>query len=485
MTSIETILTITSEKIRFVLDRIEQLKLLRFPSKNPEQFINMFELICKTILNKIDFYRSDFYNSTDEEEKDWIKEEVQLVATLVKDSIAPQLRYIEGASVNRNPCSLVHPLEKLTQNILANTLLIVRPQWKYNFGKVEIMQYYRTATLTFFSAEEQNNIFNNMPDYFEILSFPGFEKTNVLLHVNLGHEIGHHLQEEYFKNENDNYLFKIKEEVANKLPIGKSYEKYTKKINKDTNEVDTYRKRFIQEIISDLFCSKLFGPAALFSFFEMAAFGKNFDNIDEEYLYPPWRTRLRIMLEDLQWSIYNKSFKRVATKRYFREDWATKSIEAFENDMKIIEEIVNNKIDEKHIKSNKLARIAFNSVNESLKEIKRFLNKKLRGHLCLASEEFCKWILLLVERLHYDIPPNEFEIKGIKKISDLKTIFNAGWLFKRAFLSSIFELKGQKDYFDRLYILNRLVLKGIELSDINLKFVQYRNTRGTNGNSFN
>jgi hypothetical protein len=449
----------------------------------------MFALICNKLLDKIDGYREDYYQSTDVDAREYLELDIQLSASLVKNSIAPHLRYIDGASVERNPCSLVYPLEKLTQNILDNTRLIVRPQWRYNFGKVEIMQHYKNKTEYLLTLDEWNVIFKDSPDYFEILSFPGFEKTNVLLHVNLGHEIGHHLQEEYFKHESDNYLFDIKKEVTKKFPKTRSYEELTEKMRRDIEKVRKYRERFIQEIISDLFCSRLFGPAALFAFFEVAIFGKNFDTVDEDYLYPPWRTRLRIMLADLQWRNYNESFKRVfkkVFKKFPKSEWAAKAIGAFEKNMEAIEEIIKNKIDEKNIKSKKLTRIAYNSVNNSLQDIKDFLNEKLSDQLCYSTDYFCKQILFLVQRLHYKIPPNEFEDEDNKvHLADLKTIFNAGWIYKRAFVSSIFESGDKNIFFEHLDILNRLVLKGIELSDIHREFNKYRNSRGNNGNAFN
>jgi hypothetical protein len=484
MTSIDTLLTVTAEKIRFVLNRIEQLKLLRFPSSNPEQLIIIFDNICNNLLNKLDKYRDDYYQLTDDDEKEYLEIDIQFAASLIKNSIAPHLRYIEGASIDRNPCSLVYPLQKLTEDILRNTLLIVRPQWSYNFGKVEIMRHYKEKTQHCFEIEELNAIFANYPEYLEILSFPGFEKTNILLHVNLGHEIGHHLQEEYFKQESNDYLFTINDAVSKLFPRIKSYEKLTDKINQTIETVRKYRERFIQEIISDLFCSRLFGPAALFAFFEVATFTRNFDHVDDNSLHPPWRTRMRIIIDDLEWRNYNNSFKR-AFKKLFKNDWTEKVIKAFENDMIIMEGMIKNKVDEKNIKSNKLAHIAYISVNNSLQDIKNFVNDKLSGHSCNISDDFCKRILYLVQRLHYNIPPNEFEDENNRvHLSDLKTIFNAGWLYKRAFLSSIFDIDDKNEFFERLDILNRLVLKGIELSDIHKEFNNYINSRGMNGDTF-
>jgi hypothetical protein len=482
MTSIESLLTITAEKIRFVLNRIDQLKILRFPSTNPNQLITMFESICNILLTKIDPYLLEYNNSTDDDEKEWIIDEIHMIANMVKKYIAPHLRYIEGASVDRNPCSLVNPLQKLTQDIFPNTKLIVRPQWKYNFAKVEIMNYYLKSTITIFSEDDKKLIFNAAPKFFEIISFPGFEKTNILLHVNLGHELGHHLQEEYFKREGDNYLFKIKDAVA-KFTRNKSYEQKTININEKTKKVVQIRKRFIEEIISDLFCLKLFGPATLFAFLEVATFDKNFDSFDENSLHPPWRTRLRILMEAIEWQDYNESFKKYT--EFFDEEWAPKAIEVFENDMLFIDRIVKDRVDEKNIRDYNLTRIAYNSVNESLIDIKQFLDERIGDYLSYSIDELCKRILFSIQRLYHDIPPNEFEEDKAVYISDLKTIFNAGWLYKRTFLSSIFKAKKQDVFFDDLDKLNRLILKGIELSDINESFSQYKKKRGNNGGSFN
>ena len=57
----------------------------------------------------------------------------------------------------------------------------------------------------------------NLPEKLYIVSFPGLERSNVLLHVNFGHEIGHQIQDEFFSSEEPSYLVSIQREVEEEL----------------------------------------------------------------------------------------------------------------------------------------------------------------------------------------------------------------------------------------------------------------------------
>src|SRR5207248_6529778 len=132
---------------------------------------------------------------------------VKLLVLLTK-TLGARLRYIEGASIERTPWSMVHAVQELAQGLLdKTTALIIRPQWHYNYGGVDVIEEWRSDLnqeadiREVFDAAEWNAIVEGLPKNFYVLSFPGLERDNVLLHVSMGHEIGHLVVGDYLNQE--------------------------------------------------------------------------------------------------------------------------------------------------------------------------------------------------------------------------------------------------------------------------------------------
>ena len=98
MDSLDQLLTMAEGKIRSVEERIQQIELIDFPSKNPRILISMFRRVLQALSKRLDGYQKEFAEETDIDIRARIRSEVQGIAYLVIQHIAAHLRYIEGAS---------------------------------------------------------------------------------------------------------------------------------------------------------------------------------------------------------------------------------------------------------------------------------------------------------------------------------------------------------------------------------------------------
>jgi len=461
-----------AEKVNAFRHRVEQIRILPFPSENPKKLIELHFRIAKRLQVKLNEYYKDLLSATDSDIKHRILGDIKLLVNLVK-RLAAELRFIEGAKVERTPWSLVQPVEKLAQKLLPGTRLIVRPQWHYNYGILEVIDTYKKATESFFDIKDKEEVFNGLPENIHILSFPGLERGNVLLHVNFGHEIGHPLVQQYLLKEDQNYLIDIRQEAAEAThetrPIFQILE-----VEELTKRVSEYRKKALQEILADLISVRLFGLAAVFAIYRISLFSEFFDNISEKSLYPPMRTRLRYCLDAIQWPQYSAALER--TVRGLNDFLDVKN--AVSSKIAQLQNLVRDKRDEENINKKIATRIAYRSVRKALPSALQFINQRTGDTAWHLNEKTAADVFRLVERLKNKVPPNEFASdKGGMKVGELAAIANAGWFYKLTYLPEIFKVDDPTEYFQEIDIINRLVLRGIEMSDLQREYVVFKGNK--------
>ncbi len=487
--SIDHLITTATEKLKAFEYRLNQLGLVRFPSNNPKLLIDLFSRIGRAFQNKVIDYRKAFVEATKIETQRGIHREIVFSVILIK-TLAARLRYIEGASVERTPWSMVHAIEQLAQGLLNNTLLIIRPQWHYNYGGVDVIDEWRSDVDAAFggsideilSPEEWKSIYSQLPQRFYVLSFPGLERDNVLLHVNLGHEIGHIVLEKFLITEDSNSLKRIRARVEETLESEFQASPLLRDsaVEERVTMVQRIRRRALEEIIADFFSIYLFGPAALFALHEVATFAQSLDMVSSfTHWYPPWRLRLRFALQELSWSEWKNRFDQVAGDFHWQSEQirgGTEVLDAVDKYIAGLFQIAAGTADQEFIKKNPLTMIAYESLDDTLTAAKSFLKDQLRLRTFVPSKSACKDILSLMERLHYGIPPNEIVLTDGEepRIADISSIFNAGWFHRVAYLPSMFGFEKPDIYFQQLDILNRLVLKGIEMSDLQREYNAYK-----------
>lgn len=96
-----------------------------------------------------------------------------------------------------------------------------------------------------------------------------------------------------------------------------------------------------------------------------------------------------------------------------------------------------------------------------------------------TSEDFDRDVPRLWERLRQLLPPNDLDINAVESVqpADEVSILNAGWSFYLLHMDDLYHILGSKtaeDRYEAKQVLNRLLTKGIELSQIARRWKEAR-----------
>jgi len=335
------------------------------------------------------------------------------------------LNWLYKAQTRRVPWSFVNSIEKLGYQILPEKQILVCCDDRYNYGicwanKAKVAPY---------------------PYY--IISLPLLHRTNILWHSLIGHELFHPRCSEFIDTYNKKILTEIRDEVA------KAPEKFLP--NKQEGEAETlFSKqekeglllaisdtihfawlRGLQEILCDMACVEMFGPAALLAMRAFSAYSpENSIPEPENNFYPSWQYRLEI--------VWNKFIDESKINYLFSSIHNTEIANSFQREIQKIKSIVEKKEGDKLVKSHKHARVAYEKIDKILDDAVKFVKKTLPSNIeKWHDKETINQIPHLVLRLENGIPPNEVieEIssdgdKYSAKPASLTTILIAGWIYE-------------------------------------------------------
>jgi hypothetical protein len=443
-------------RISLIEKNLRDISLRSFPSESPR---NLYLLIIETC-KKIKDYLLSF--DIDSEAFESAETEDQLIATssYLNYILSWYIESIERSCSEYASWELVRPFESFAENIHGSKIKIVlRPCWELNFWIDDNVIPTLKNHLSMLDVNTINSLFQNQPDDVFIISYPVFDKTNILLQGNLGHELGHPWAKEYIEKTEMRDGSYAKEIGIIRAEI--EQEKHIKEPERQVIErVRRVREGGLKELLCDLVSVRLFGIASLFSCYE---FVKSIDDLDivSSNNYPPWRMRLRLMYEALEDKGTIKKY--VEYKGDTNREFDKAIISSLEEKLSSVKGITDIRDDEKYILSNPIYKIAYNSIKRTMPSVNRFLDGKVR-----SIEDNVKLILDLCNRLESNIPPNANEEDPFRPIvADIRMIMNSGWLDRIYKLSSCPKTEKERDEFikgvDRL---NRLVYKALELSDI-------------------
>jgi hypothetical protein len=124
---------------------------------------------------------------------------------------------------------------------------------------------------------------------------------------------------------------------------------------------------------------------------------------------------------------------------------------------------VSNRKDIETIQKKIAAYCAYELVEGATDSIFRYAEQTV-GDKAYSMDLFRNEVPWLLERLHYDLPPNQIEhtLTDVRQVK-LASILASGWLYKLTDLHLIFGADAG-EYAQRVLMLNRLILKALELS---------------------
>lgn len=399
-------------------------------------------------------------------------------------SIAEHLRFIERSRIANTPWSMVQGTEQfLKHQTSPSTDFIIRPQWSYNYSLLgNFVEAYSTSIqglewIPIESWEESIGKLANESIY--CISFPRIERLNCLLHANWGHEVGHIIAKKWIDNYFDQLWQAEETQIRNKIereiqqeiqrnppPMDPLFAKFVvqEMSAEQVNNAMQVAKQGLTELICDSIGVHLLGPAALAAAIEFSAPL----SIDESPLrcdmYPPWRYRIRKMVEvceqDLQECSVDIDVRNVK--------YPGPVIQPFWNWLKETTYLVQNTADIESLNSNISTREAYRVIENKWQQVKKealnLLPDKSTEPYCLSKQVLT--IEQLVHRLEQDTPPNEIGWWPKNSPSSLENIINAAWIYKIAKIQKDPDW-ASTDNFEKLY---RLILKAIEVSFVHSTF---------------
>jgi hypothetical protein len=193
----------------------------------------------------------------------------------------PLLVNLENAQTRRVPWSFVPSIESFAKVLLPGRLVLTSSDVELNYS----------------ISWTQGAASGKQP--YAVLFVPAIHRIDAFLHVLIGHELFHPTLSPFLANEQSSVLAPLRAACEQYLkgqpPMGPLFER--QRLDEMVETVRYIWLRALEELVCDLGCAAIFGPAAVLA--SMSFFlSHNFDDVPSypEY-YPPFRYRLRTMLD--------------------------------------------------------------------------------------------------------------------------------------------------------------------------------------------
>lgn len=469
-----------------IQERCKRLLSAEFASSAPVSLVRVIDRMCQYLEDAAKaIYRLINWETTDYKDLEPFLCDLRDTDTIIR-SLGANLRCAENARTQIVPWSVVKPIEKFIRDLLPEITVMLTSEWEYNYSiaATDLSSKYRDDLdmyqdlLPAISLEEK--VFQDFKQPFHMISFPSLERKNILLHCLIGHEIGHLISKTYINKDRIarfedsirdivNNIVKSKYIFAEQIPLF-----IQNQIKKET-DLEIKRASFawqvgLAEILSDIVGTLLFGPAMLFSAFEIAIQY----NIDQKphhknSFYPPWRLRLREILRTID-TPDQKFFP--LTKSNFESE-KMKTINSVNQRFELIKKITHEN-EKKEFQDDQILKTVYKEIDKNVSEAKEIFYKHLEYKVIKPSALYKK-LPHLIDRINNKIPPNAYEDSiSNREPATIVEIINAVWFHKISWEDKIFHDDGSfnKDICKDRDRMNRLTLKAIEYADVEKEFMK-------------
>ncbi len=407
-------------------------------------------------------------------------DELQLVNYLLCQT-AEYLRYAERSRVAHSPWSMVQTVEDfLRRQVGTRNDFIIRPQWAYNYGiNIGFVEVYRTSLASFhwFPYQDWEKALGiHKDERIFCISFPRLERLNCLSHALWGHEIGHVIADTwvatdflaFWQAQEPTIRAALQAEYANSpIPIDPLFKQaaIAQWVSAGVDEAMKVAQDGVTELICDAIGVHLFGPAALAASAEFCArFSLDESPLDAEH-YPPWRYRLRLMLQSCDEDLQPHSIKRGKGDPLIYPGAFAGPFVTWLEDVRRLTLVTT---DQTILTGRTITKEVYKAIDANWQSIKvsvlSSLPSKSRSPYRLHKR--LPQIQDLVDRLKAALPPNESGNWPHASPASLEDIINAAWAYKLLMIAEN-PSWGAADEFERLF---RLALKGIESSYVHKAF---------------
>ena len=442
----------------------------QYPSPGPAALLNTIRRINRAVEEKLNQLETDselFSILTSKQAHQHVNRWSQLLPYLHE-----LLGLLDGAEIQNTPSPFVPSLRTLVQKYLPNAELVLASKTSLNYSFLNISQDLRKLLvhIQLIDAAEE------LPEYFVIITFPRVEAENILLHCVIAHEIGHGLYKKHGVSEKLLPLIEIDKakiaEIAQAIYQAEASAAInTSKTSKNSGQGTLYPNEndlraqialfanntitnWLEELGSDAIGFALFGPAYLFALIQLVVSFQLIHNASPSH--PPNSLRVRLLLTMLgSFGKTNASLEIFEDLpiglQQFAENWKSNCdpLDLPEPIWVVIVNAVLGAIDA-------MGKIAIEVIGKSVYVNDQILTINPLRELVVAG-----------------IPPNELiDVKNESfTYPGMIHILNAGWQVLLSDMENFARTFG-KDYksnkVESKAMLNRLILKAVELDNIRL-----------------
>lgn len=284
-----------------------------------------------------------------------------------------------------------------------------------------------------------------LPEWVVILSYPASESTNILLHtIMMGHEVIH--LKDYVDNISSGLIATREIRI-----IKQAVRTEATRLNLDPASLfeatERVLRQWLAELVADLFATRIYGPAYLFSFARLSLALQVMDEYTERH--PSSRMRLGMMLEELRslgYLVRRRQTSKIREELHYWLDFAARPGPRPE--------------DSRYV--------AFQSIARAKARLARRVRAATEGQE-FSVGRFMAEVPPLFEYLQHGIPPSEILDTQLRvsEPASIAGILNAGTLY---YLQGMSELKDmlatveEKPTIVAMTKLSELLARAIEAS---------------------
>ena len=393
-------------------------------------------------------------------------------------SIAQHLRFVERSRTVNTPWSMIQATEHfLKQQVGPDSHFIIRPQWAYNYSLTgEFVEAYRTEIASMPWVQPQvweSSIERLANERIYCIAFPRTERLNAPLHANWGHELGHIIAARWihtkfgqlWNDEEPNIRARVRQAVEQGLSTSSNQALFkdliiNQYVSEFTDSAMEIARDGLTELICDAIGVHLLGPSALAACLEFSA---GF-SLDESPLrcerYPPWRYRLRLMVEACQEDLVEEKAECPGKGDLYPGETVGPFWKWLNEAKCLVAQTPDRQVLQRDSMDNVSVREAYALVENQWKRIRAEALGMLLGEpkKPYSLRERRRTIEDLVAKLENDVPPNEVGTWPDSTPASFEDIINAAWVFKTKMLTGGSNWGSARD----LDKLCRLILKAIE-----------------------
>jgi dCTP deaminase len=404
------------------------------------------------------------------------------------------IRYVESARTDRLPWQVIPSFEKLVDALQPGAKVMLRPMWQYNYATIvsDLREVYLSELVEYEfylpETDVESHIVAPLGRAFHIISFPALERDNILLHSVIGHELGHLIATRLVEDAKGAFLALVQKDLEAETDTqlsgdgitGQNYPLWyqqarTARLTYNSNIALKFWERAMEEILADVVGAVLFGPAALFSTFEIALqSGFDLNPSPQNEYYPPWRTRIRevlavvdsvaaailspepdLFLMPVPLTLTNRA-EALGLDRQVRSRLIRERIQK-------IRDVSTGQDDSTAVSYDPFAKIAYRALRSFI-DAATLQIKVLLGKRAFNENQVSSVLPALIERLDAGVPPNaehDMPSRRLSKVA-LVDVLNSA-CFHKASLAIAATNEGDRELLERVRSQrNRLTLKAVE-----------------------